>query len=185
MAFTTALRDAKTCLVVIDIQEKFGPAVAGFDAVAAAAARLIAGCRMLAVPVIATEQYPRGLGPTVAQVREALGIDVPIIEKTSFSCAGAPGFTDRLNQSGANTVVVCGVETHVCVNQTVQDLLRSGFGVHVARDAVGSRTTIDHETALEKMRQAGAVITTVETCLFELVGDAKHPKFKDVQRLVK
>ena len=139
---------------------------------------------VLGLTVVATEQYPRGLGATVGPVKNALaGCDV--IEKTAFSCTGAPGFSERIRLAGIRQVIVCGVETHVCVNQTVCALLIQEYEVFVAADAVGSRKSIDHETALRRMEQAGAVLTTVEMSLFEMMGDARHTKFKEIQSLIK
>jgi nicotinamidase-related amidase len=184
MIHPRCLRAQKSCLVVVDIQEKFRPVIAGYDTIAGRASTLIRGCGLLGVPVVATEQYPQGLGPTVETVKNSLAT-CPVLEKTSFSCTGADGFTERVRDSGASDVIVCGIETHVCVNQTVHALLHEGFGVHVAVDAVGSRSAGDHETALKKMFLSGAVPATVEMCLFEMLGDAKDERFRQIQSLVK
>jgi nicotinamidase-related amidase len=180
-----AILDAsQTCLIAVDLQEKFRPAIAGFDSIAHGVGRLIDGCRLLDVPILATEHYPRGLGVTVEPVKTALP-EGCIIEKTSFSCMGVDSFPQRLKATGAKQVVVCGVETHVCVNQTVHDLITMGFAVHVPVDLVGSRKTVDHETALRKMEMSGAVLTTLEMLLFEMLKGAGHPKFREIQKLVK
>jgi nicotinamidase-related amidase len=178
------VRRDKTVLVVIDLQEKFRPVVEGFDALVGSAAKLVAGSALLGVPVIATEQYPAGLGATVAEVRGCLG-NAPVLEKTSFSCGGAPGFWDKLTATGAHTIMVCGIETHVCVSQSVLAMIERGLQVHIVADAMGSRKRIDHETALRKMEKAGAVPATVEMCLFELLETAWHAKFKEIQKLIK
>jgi nicotinamidase-related amidase len=120
----------------------------------------------------------------VEQVKGHLGEETPM-EKTSFSCTGAEGFWDRIRHLGVDTVIVCGIETHVCVNQTVHALLEGGLKVHVVVDAVGSRKRLDHETALRKIELAGAIPSTVEMCLFELLGDAKREWFRQIQQLVK
>lgn len=170
---------ARTALVVIDVQEAFAKAVDGFDAVAAQTAVLVQGAKVLGLPVLVTEQYPRGLGDTVAPVREALG-DVARLPKTVFSAVRADGF----DLEGRDQALVCGIETHVCVNQTVHDLLGGGVETHVAVDAVGSRTAANRELGLRKMEESGAILTSVETALFELLGAAGSDEFKTIQKLV-
>jgi len=169
----------RTALVVIDVQEAFAKAVDGFDEVAAQTAILVHGAKVLELPVLVTEQYPRGLGDTVAKVREALG-ETPRLAKTVFSAARAEGF----DLAGRDQALVCGIETHVCVNQTVHDLLGGGVEVHVAVDAVGSRTAANRELGLRKMAESGAILTSVETALFELLGAAGTDEFKTIQKLV-
>ena len=170
----------RAALLVIDVQEAFRPAVGEFDAVAANAGVLVQGARILDVPVVATEQYPRGLGATVPEVAEHLEGIAPL-EKVVFSAYRAEGF----DLAGRNQVLVCGIETHVCVSQTVHDLLADGFEVHVAADAVSSRSAANRRVGLAKMESAGAVLSSVETALFELVGAAGSDAFKAIQGLVK
>jgi nicotinamidase-related amidase len=170
----------RAALVVVDVQEAFRPAVLDFEGVAAEVATLIQGARALDVPVVATEQYPKGLGKTVPEVAEHLA-GVEPIEKVCFSAAAADGF----DLGGRDQALVCGIESHVCVSQTAHDLLDRGIEVHVARDAVSSRTAENRDVGLHKMERAGAVITSVETALFELVGAAGSDEFKAVQALVK
>lgn len=174
-------------LLVIDLQEKLLPAIHQADACVAAAGRLIRGCQALGVPVIATEQYPAGLGPTCQNVRELLGTEAPI-EKLLFS-AYVQGVRDaiaaRAGASSRAQVIVTGTEAHVCVQQTVLDLLRDGKDVWVCADAVSSRRPFDCEIALQRMRQAGAVITTTESVLFELLGQAGTDDFKRILKIVK
>jgi nicotinamidase-related amidase len=167
-------------LVVVDVQEAFRPAVLDFDEVVANARRLVEGARVLGVPVTVTEQYPKGLGHTVPELAEALDGVAPI-EKVCFSAARADGF----DTEGRDQALVCGIESHVCVSQTAHDLIERGLEVHVARDAVTSRTAENREVGLHKMETAGAIVTSVETALFELVGAAGSEEFKQVQRLVK
>jgi nicotinamidase-related amidase len=163
-------------LVVVDVQEGFRP-YASFTAVASACGKLVRATRLLDVPRVHSEQYPKGLGRTVPEV----GIEEERpIEKTVFSAARADGF-DLL---GRDQAIVCGIETHVCVSQTVHDLLDGGVAVHVPADAVGSRHAIDYERGVERMERAGAVISTVEAALFELLGSADAPEFKAVQKLI-
>ena len=169
----------RTALVVIDVQEAFAKAIERFDDIARQTAILVEGARVLGLPTVVTEQYPRGLGDTVAEVREALG-DVPRHAKTVFSAARADGF----DLAGRDQVLVCGIETHVCVSQTVHDLLAGGVEVHVAVDAVSSRTAANRDLGLRKMEKSGAILTSVETALFELLGAAGSDEFKTIQKLV-
>ena len=166
----------RVALVVVDVQEGFR-AYDSFAGVAASCAKLLAGARILDVPALVSEQYPKGLGHSAPE----LGIeDEPRIEKTVFSAARADGF----ELSGRDQAIVCGIETHVCVSQTVHDLLEQGVEVHVPADAVGSRHAIDYERGLERLERAGAVVSTVESSLFELLGRAGTPEFKAVQKLI-
>ena len=170
------LRRQDTALVIVDVQEGFR-SYGSFVAVADACAKLLAGARILGVPAIASEQYPKGLGNTAPEVGLA---EEPRIEKVVFSAARAEGF----DLQGRSQAVVCGIETHVCVSQTVHDLLAQGVEVHVPADAVGSRHAIDYDRGLERLERAGATVTTVESVLFELLERAGTPEFKQVQRLI-
>jgi nicotinamidase-related amidase len=166
----------RAALVVVDVQEGFRP-YASFADVAGACAKLVAGARLLELPTLVSEQYPKGLGHTAPEV----GLeDETRIEKTVFSAARADGF----DLAGRRQAIVCGIETHVCVSQTVHDLLDQGVEVHVPADAVGSRHEIDYERGLERMERAGAIVTTVEAALFELLQRAGTPEFKAVQKLI-
>jgi nicotinamidase-related amidase len=165
-----------TALVVVDVQDGFRP-YASFAGVADACRKLVQAARILDVPCVVSEQYPKGLGHTAPEV----GLeDEQTIEKTVFSAARADGFDLR----GREQAIVCGIETHVCVSQTVHDLLDQGVEVHVPADAVGSRHEIDCERGLERLERAGAVVSTVEAALFELLGRAGTPEFKAVQALI-
>lgn len=169
----------RAALVVIDVQEAFATAVERFEEVVRQTAILARGAQVLGLPVLVTEQYPRGLGDTVPEVRAALG-DVPRLAKTVFSAAQAEGF----DLQGRDQALVCGIETHVCVSQTAHDLLAGGIEVHVAADAVSSRTAANRELGLRKMEESGAILTSVETALFELLGAAGSDEFKTIQKLV-
>jgi nicotinamidase-related amidase len=171
----------RAALVVVDVQEAFRKAIPNFDRVAEASATLVEGAEALGVPIVVTEQYPKGLGHTVAEVAEHLPDSLQPIEKVRFSAAEAEGF----DLGGRDQALICGIETHVCVNQTVLDLVGQGIEVHLAGDAVGSRTDSDREIGLHKAERAGAVLTSVETALFELLGGSDAPEFKQVQELVK
>jgi len=172
------LERERTAVVVVDVQEGFR-SYETFDALAAACGRLVEGARILGVPVIATAQYPKGLGPIVPEV--GLGDDEQPVEKTVFSAVRADGF----DLGGRDQAVVCGIEAHICVSQTVHDLLSLGVEVHVARDAVGSRKPADLEVGLSKMERAGALASSVETALFELCERAGTPEFKAVQQVIR
>jgi len=170
----------RAALVVIDVQEAFRKAIPGFDDVVASVSTMVRGAEALGVPVIVTEQYPKGLGETVPELAEHLPDGAEPIEKTAFSAAEADGF----DLGGREQAIVCGIETHVCVNQTVLDLLDQGIETHVVVDAVGSRSAANRELGLGKAERAGAWLTSVETSLFELLGAAGGEDFKTVQRLV-
>lgn len=170
----------RAALLVIDVQEAFRKAIPDFDAVAAATATMVRGVHEIGLPIIVTEQYPKGLGHTVPEVGDHLPDGVEPIAKTSFSALGAEGF----DLGGRDQAIVCGIEAHVCVNQTVLDLLDGGVEVHVVTDAVGSRTAANRELGLAKAQRAGAWLTSVETALFELLGAAGGDRFKAVQKLV-
>jgi nicotinamidase-related amidase len=170
----------RAALVVIDVQEAFRKAVPEFGDVARASATMIRGAEAVGIPIHVTEQYPKGLGRTVREISETLPDGIEPLEKLCFSATEADGF----DLGERDQAIVCGVEAHVCVNQTVVDLLDRGVEVHVVRDAVGSRTPESKEIGLHKAEQAGAIVSSVETALFELVGRAGTDQFKQVQRLV-
>jgi nicotinamidase-related amidase len=172
---------ARATLVVVDLQEAFRQAVPDFESVAAATAKLIQGAVAMGVPIVVSEQYPQGLGHTVPEVADQLPDGVEPIEKVRFSAAEADGF----DLDGRDQAIVCGIEAHVCVNQTVLDLLDADVEVHVVADAVGSRTGENRELALHKAERAGAFLTSVETALFELLRGSDAAEFKQVQALVK
>jgi nicotinamidase-related amidase len=166
----------RAALIVIDVQEGFRPYPV-FAPVASACAKLLEATRILELPALVSEQYPKGLGHTAPEV----GVKQErLIEKTVFSAARAEGF----ELFGRDQAIVCGIEAHVCVSQTVHDLLAQGIEVHVPADAVGSRHEVDYERGLERMEQAGAVVGSVEASLFELLERAGTPEFKAVQKLI-
>jgi nicotinamidase-related amidase len=170
----------RAALIVIDVQEGFRKAVPDFDRVAKATATLIEGAEAIGIPIVVTEQYPKGLGETAPEVAEHLPEGTEPLEKVVFSASDAEGF----DLGGRDQALICGIETHVCVNQTALDLLESGVEVQVAEDAVGSRTEENKRVGLHKMERAGATLTSVETALFELLGRAGTDEFKTVQRLI-
>jgi nicotinamidase-related amidase len=154
------------------------------EAVIKASSTLIKGCRLMNVPIFFTEQYPEGLGPTESELLELLG-DSRGMTKKYFSCCRDTNLVEELKSTGISQVVLAGMETHVCVLQTALDLITDNFQVFLARDAVTSRKTMDRDVALERMRQHGIIITTVESILFELLESANAPEFQKVQRLIK
>jgi nicotinamidase-related amidase len=171
------LSAASSGLLVIDVQEKLLPAVRHPDALVRNVAFLLDAAKLLGVPALATEQYPRGLGPTVPELAGRLPVERPA--KTAFSCAGVADLPAARSQ-----VLLAGMETHVCVLQTGLDLLARGRGVWVAVDAVADRFRLDHDLALRRLERAGATLTTCETAVFEWLADAAHPRFRDVSRLI-
>jgi nicotinamidase-related amidase len=169
-------------LLVVDLQEKLLRAIQGRDRVLANSLLLVRIARILDVPVFATEQYPKGLGPTVDSLAELIP-DRPA--KTTFHALAAPGIAEGLASAGVEHVTLAGIEAHVCIAQTALELLRLGYRVQVPADAVGSRFAIDREFALRRLEQAGVVITTTESAFFEWLGGAEHSKFKEISALVK
>ena len=171
-----------TALLVIDVQERLLPAIAGGPRVVWNIGRLADAAKILGLPIVATEQYPKGLGPTAAELAERLG---PIPAKLTFSAGGCGQFFADLRGRGIYKILVCGIEAHVCVAQTVLDLLADGWQVLVAVDAVGSRFEIDLRTALGRMDSAGAALTTTEAAMFEWCQIAGTPEFKEISRLAR
>jgi nicotinamidase-related amidase len=168
-------------LLLIDLQERLVPAIYNGEVVVARAVRLAEAARLLDVPVRATEQYPAGLGPTVPPLA---AYPQAVLAKTTFSAAEDPGFSGLL-PAGTSEIVVAGCETHVCVLQTVLGLLGRGRRVLLAADATGSRHPDDRTAALDRARQHGVEIVTSEMVLFEWLRDARHPKFREVQKLLR
>jgi nicotinamidase-related amidase len=175
----------RTALVLIDVQEGYRRALPGWDRVVTAGSLLVQGAAILGIPLVVTEQYPRGLGHTADELASRFPAGLTVIEKTTMSCCGAPAFAERLGATGRRQVLIAGIETHACVNQTVHDLLALGYQVHVARDATSSRRPADVEPAWEKMRAAGMLPTSSEQALLELVRNADAAEFKPLQRLLK
>jgi nicotinamidase-related amidase len=184
-ASTLALDRAAALLMVIDVQEKLAAAMpkAPLAELERNAAVLIRAARRLEIPVIATEQYPKGLGPTVASLRELLPQEP--MSKMEFSCGASKPIARHVLGSGRKQVVVVGMEAHVCVFQTVRDLIDGGFSVFVAQDAVLSRSEANRDVGLRLCEKAGATLTSTETVLFDLLGVAGTPEFKELTALIK
>jgi hypothetical protein len=176
------MRAENTVVVVIDIQDKLLAKIPTADLLVRNVGFVLDVAATLAVPIRATEQYPKGLGPTTAEIARRL--PAPLPAKTTFSCCGAGPFLEELEMLRRPNVVLVGMETHVCVSQTALDLLAAGLHVFLPVDALAARGAVDHDTALRRLEQAGAVLTTAEAIAFEWMSDAAHPQFKAVSALV-
>lgn len=174
-------------LVVVDLQIRLLAAMAEVDRAAQVKNTeiLLQAASALEIPVTYTEQYPKGLGPTVPAILERMPATAQVIEKTGFSCCAADGFREVLDRSGRRQVVLIGQEAHVCILQTALELATLGFRVFVVEDAVCSRSAAHKQNALARMRNAGVVVSNLESVLFEWVRDAAHPEFKLVSTLVR
>jgi nicotinamidase-related amidase len=181
MPHATHMSAADTGLLVIDVQEKLVPKLFDAAVLVRNIAFLLEAARLLEMPVQCTEQYPRGLGATVAQLAEKLP---QRSDKVVFSSCAVPSVVQTFHREARPKLVLCGIETHVCVLHSALDLLALDFRVYVAVDAVAARYRIDHEIALRRLERAGAILTTSEMCVFEWIGGAGHPRFKDISRLV-
>ena len=175
------LKVEDTALLVVDLQEKLLPKIINADDVARNATFMVKAAKTLGVPVLATEQYPKGLGATVEPLRSLIE---KVWEKESFSAVREGGVLDFLKSDARIKVVLVGIEAHICVMQTVLDLLNQGFHVFICVDAVSSRYAIDVKIALKRMQQAGAVLVTSETCVYELLETAANPVFKEISAMV-
>jgi nicotinamidase-related amidase len=180
-----SLMRERTVLVVLDVQERLFPAMDADhrEEVMRNIKVLTASARRLHLPILVTEQYPKGLGHTLPEVADTLGPDTEPIEKVTFSCWTVGAF--RLEATGARHVVLAGIEAHVCVLMSALDLLAGGYAVHVVADAVTSRTQGSWRLAMDQLRQAGAVVTTTETALFQLLGRADTDDFRELARLIR
>jgi len=174
------LSPESSMLCVVDVQERLVPAMTDGAAVVARCRRLVEAARLLEVATVVTEQYRKGLGPTVPELS---GLLPPPLEKLAFSCCGAEGFAAAI-PAAVGQIVLCGLETHVCIAQTALDLLADGYAVFLAVDAITSRHPLDRDVALRRLEAAGAVPTTSEAVVFEWCRTAAHPRFQDVRKLV-
>jgi nicotinamidase-related amidase len=174
----------KTVLVLVDVQEKLARAMHEKDALLESTVKLVQGAKVLGLPIVWTEQNPKGLGGTVTEVAELLP-DLSPVTKLSFSCCGEIRFMEQLEELNRKQALVAGIESHVCVYQTVMDLLNLGYDVQVVADAVSSRTPENKAIGLERCRDLGASITSTETALFELLRVAEGDKFKQMLKVVK
>jgi len=185
MSTPRMLDRGKSVLVVIDVQEGYRDKTVDHARMVRGVRRLIDAARIVEVPVIATEQYPKGIGHTQPEIAEGFPRGFEVIEKLSLSCWRQPAFAARLAALRRSQVVVCGIEAHACVNQTAHDLLDGGFQVHVPYDAISSRFADDYRIGWEKMIGSGVVPATVEMVCLEWVRTAEAPEFKAIQGLIK
>jgi nicotinamidase-related amidase len=181
MSHPTQMSAADTALLVIDVQERLMVKIPSAESLVRNIAFLIDAARLLNLPVLATEQYPKGLGPTVTELARRLP-ERP--DKVVFSSCAIPSVVDTLHRQARPKVVLAGIEAHVCVLHTALDLLARDFRVYLPTDALASRYAIDHDTALRRLERAGAIVTTSEMAVFEWIGGAGHPQFKQISALI-
>lgn len=175
----------QAALAIIDMQEAFRKVIPDFDTVASRISKAVQGARILNVPVIVTEQYPQGLKHTAQEIIDALPAELKVIEKTCFSSCGAEDFLSELLSRNIKQVLLCGIEAHICVMQTALDLLERGLEVHLLVDCITSRKPENKLAALARLTQAGAVQSTLEMALFEIMRGSDSPQFKQIQVLIK
>jgi isochorismate hydrolase len=184
MRHPNLLRKDDTLLVIVDIQTKLLNVMFERERLISSCRKLIQSINLLEIPILVTEQYPEGIGPTDSVILELLqGRD--IISKMSFSCCGVEDFSQRIKSSGEKQIVVIGIESHICVLQTVHDLLNQDYFVYIPYDAVSSRKEGDYKNALERMKQVGAVIGSMESAIFELMKTADIPVFRQISKIIK
>lgn len=181
---SNTLDSNNSLLLIIDVQEKLVNML-NKNVVVNKTASLAKAANILGIPTIVTQQYSKGLGETIDAVKQNLAGNTKIIEKTSFSAVKAEGFLDILKSFNKTQIVICGIETHVCVHQSVADLIEAGYDVYVAKDACASRNKYEFKQGIDLMQANGAKISCLEIILFEWLKDAKNPKFKEIQGLIK
>lgn len=171
-------------LVVIDVQGKLATLMHENETLFANINRMIKGARALDIPILWTEQIPDKLGETVSEIKSELD-GIELLTKKTFSCCGGPGFNEQLNKLGRKQMIVTGIETHVCVYQTCMDLLKNNFEVHLVTDAVSSRIESNYHLGVQRIKEAGAILTSVEMSLFEMLKVAEGEQFKKIIQIVK
>lgn len=184
MNYSTAIptRD-NSALIIIDVQERLLPVISDGDELIKNVNTLISGARIIDIPLLFTEQYPRGLGHTCATVQKES--DDQVVEKISFSCLGDSTFMEELNQLDVEHLIMAGAETHICVLNTALDALDQDYTVHLVADAVSSRTATNRHFGIERLRQSGAMICTTEMILFQLLKEAGTDTFREISKLIK
>ena len=185
MQHESKLRKNDTLFLLIDIQEKLLPVISNKEEVEKNAVILARAAEILNIPVIISEQYPRGLGATVETVKKAAAEKTDYYTKTTFSCLQDETITQAIRASGKSQIMICGIESHICVCQTALDLAAGGYQVHLATDAVGSRKPENKTNALNRLSRTGIVITNTESALFELLNIAEGDEFKTIAKLIK
>lgn len=182
------LHRERSHMLIIDIQERLAPAVLDHEALIIRVDRLVRLAKLMEIPITVSEQYPKGLGATVSSLRETVGNAGVFLEKLHFSCAAEEKFARhfaRLRDAGRHQILLAGMEAHVCVAQSALDLAAAGYQTFVAADAVSARTRKSRDLALDRMRQAGCIITDTEMAMFEWTERAGTPEFKEMQAMIK
>ena len=174
-----------TLIAVVDMQEPFLRTIFERERVIANVSALIQGATVLRVPVVATTQYAERMGGVIPEIQKILPPLRPAIDKMTFSSYAAPAFTSEVQRSGRKQILLCGVESHICVCQTALEMTAAGFQVHVATDAVSSRTEANCKLGVDKMRQGGVLISSVESALYEMLHEAGTPEFRDILKIIK
>lgn len=178
------LKSDNAVMVIVDVQGKLATLMKDADKLFDNLVRMTKGAKVLGIPIIWNEQVPEKLGATIAPLKEVLTDNTPL-PKVSFSCCGNPAFMEKLIATGRKQVILVGIETHICVYQTALDLIRNGYEVHLVVDAVSSRYKSNRRTGIERIKDAGAILTTVEMSLFEMLGRAEGEQFREISRIVK
>ena len=178
------LEIGNSVLVIVDLQGKLANLMENRELLFKNTSRILQGAKLLDVPIIITEQNPDKLGPTITEIAR-LTDHIQPIKKQSFSCWGNADFVEALRVWDRGQVVLAGIETHVCVHQTAVDLMKAGYEVHIIADAVSSRTRLNYELSLERMKAEGAILSTTELALFEWVKTATHDRFKEMVKIIK
>jgi nicotinamidase-related amidase len=184
MRHPNLLRKDDTLLAIVDIQTKLLNVMFEKEGLISNCSKLIRSTKLLEIPMVITEQYPEGMGLTDAAISELIP-EAKAITKMSFSCCGVGDFDNKIKSSGKKQIMIIGIETHICVLQTVHDLLQQGYFVYVPYDAVSSRKEGDYKNALDRMRQAGAVIGSVESAIFEIMKTAEISVFRQIAKMIK
>ena len=179
------LNERLSLLLIIDVQNKLINAAYNKQLLEKKSVIMAQAASILGIPVVVTEQYPKGLGGTIQPIKDALGENGVYLEKTSFSAIENPAIASNIDKSGKKQIVIFGIETHICVSQTVNALISKGYDVTVISDACGSRSEDEHKAGLERIKENGAHIITTEIALFEWLKGARHIKFKEIQSLIK
>jgi nicotinamidase-related amidase len=179
------LDPSRTALIIVDMQDAFRASIFEFDKILSRIKIMAEAATLLKIPTLVTEQVPSKLGPTVSELLPLLPPNTKPIPKTAFSCCGSPEFLSQLADTKATQTIVCGIEAHVCLNQTVHDLLAHDYQVHVLSDAISSRTEQNRQIGLAKITQSGAIPCSTEMALFELMQDATHEQFRAIQKLIR
>lgn len=181
----TILNEKSSQLVIIDVQEKLLNASFNKQLLEKKAVIMAKAASILGLPIVVTEQYPKGLGNTIESIKDSLGENAAYFEKTSFSALENPSVASAIDKAARKQIIIFGIETHICVSQTANGLIAKGYEVSVISDACGSRVETEHKAGLDRMKENGAHILTTEIAVFELLKSARHLHFKEIQNLIK